>query len=45
MATLDVYNHPYIKSGKELTAALMWVTNGKFGQSDLNDIQAGWIVS
>jgi hypothetical protein len=45
MATIDVYSHQYIKSG-EVTAAIMWVSNGKTDQlSDLNDIQAGWAVS
>ncbi|KAL5661320.1 hypothetical protein ACJX0J_028445, partial [Zea mays] len=44
MATIDVYSHQYIKSG-EVTAAIMWVSNGKTDQlSDLNDIQAGWAV-
>ncbi|NP_001105157.1 embryo-sac basal-endosperm-layer embryo-surrounding-region 2 precursor [Zea mays] len=42
MATIDVYSHQYIKS-EEVTAAIMWVSNGKTDQlSDLNDIQAGW---
>jgi hypothetical protein len=45
MATLDVYNHPYIKRGIELTTAIMWVSNGTPVESDFNDIQAGWIVS
>jgi hypothetical protein len=45
MATIDVYSHQYIKGG-EVTAAIMWVSNGKTDQvSDLNDIQAGWVVS
>ncbi|CAN6163145.1 unnamed protein product [Urochloa humidicola] len=44
MATLDVYSHPYIKSGMEVTGAIMWVSNGNPGQSDLNDMQAGWTV-
>ncbi|KAJ1260515.1 hypothetical protein BS78_10G238200 [Paspalum vaginatum] len=41
MATLDVYSFP---KSVEATGAIMWVTNGKPGQSDLNDLQAGWIV-
>lgn len=44
MATIDVYSHQYIKSG-QVTAAIIWVSNGKLDQSDdLNDIQAGWVV-
>ncbi|KAJ1260331.1 hypothetical protein BS78_10G224000 [Paspalum vaginatum] len=44
MATLDVYSFPNIKSGMEGTGGIMWVTNGKPGQGDGNDLQAGWIV-
>ena len=44
MATLDVYNFPTI-SEMGFTAALMWVSNDKPGNSDYNDMQAGWMVS
>ncbi|TVU08481.1 hypothetical protein EJB05_41886 [Eragrostis curvula] len=43
MATLDVYNISSVKR-REGTAAVIWVSAGNTGQSDFNDIQAGWMV-
>ncbi|TVT96990.1 hypothetical protein EJB05_57774 [Eragrostis curvula] len=43
MATLDVSSFPSIKSG-EVTAALIWVSTGKYNLTGSNDIQAGWMV-
>ncbi|RLN12076.1 ZmEBE-2 protein [Panicum miliaceum] len=44
MATLDVYNYPYMKKG-EVTAASYWVANEQNDKgADQNYIQAGWAV-
>ncbi|TVU08473.1 hypothetical protein EJB05_41878, partial [Eragrostis curvula] len=43
MATLDVSSFSSIKSG-EFTAALIWVSTGKYSLIGSNDIQAGWMV-
>lgn len=46
MATLDVYNFPYLKK-MEVSAAIVRVSNyqDEATKAGLNDIQAGWVVS
>ncbi|TVU08499.1 hypothetical protein EJB05_41904 [Eragrostis curvula] len=43
MATLDFYSSPSTNA-RQLTAALIWVSDGKPYGSDFNEIQAGWVV-